>query len=73
MNTHVHADHVTGSGVIKRRIPGVKSVIGARSGAKADQFLNHGETLTFGKTELEVRSTPGHTNGKIGILIGILK
>jgi len=65
INTHVHADHITGSGHIKRRVPGVKSVIGAKAGAKADQFVNHLDKVKFGNTELEVRSTPGHTNGCI--------
>jgi len=63
INTHVHADHVTGSGHIKRRMPGVKSVIGEKSGAKADCYVKHFDKVTFGNVELEVRSTPGHTNG----------
>lgn len=33
------------------------------SGAEADVHLEHGEKITFGKQELEVRCTPGHTNG----------
>ncbi|KAK2568353.1 Persulfide dioxygenase ETHE1-like protein [Acropora cervicornis] len=48
MNTHVHADHVTGTGILKN-LTNCKSVIAKISGAKADA--------------LEVRSTPGHTNG----------
>lgn len=33
------------------------------SGAVADVLIKHGETVKFGEHELEVRSTPGHTNG----------
>ncbi|KAL9978362.1 hypothetical protein ACROYT_G015863 [Oculina patagonica] len=62
MNTHVHADHVTGTGILKN-LTGCKSVISKISGAKADVFVNDGEKIEFGDQELEVRSTPGHTNG----------
>ena len=63
MNTHVHADHVTGSGLLKQKIPGAKSVIAAVSQAKADVLLNHGDKVKFGQFEIEARSTPGHTDG----------
>lgn len=62
LNTHVHADHVTGSGEIKKRIPGCKSVI-AEPQASADIHIKHGDKIKFGQFELECRSTPGHTNG----------
>ncbi|XP_013789204.1 persulfide dioxygenase ETHE1 homolog, mitochondrial-like, partial [Limulus polyphemus] len=62
-NTHVHADHITGTGRIKQKIPGCKSVIAKASEAKADVHLEQGEKLKFGEYELEARSTPGHTNG----------
>ncbi|XP_052805663.1 persulfide dioxygenase ETHE1, mitochondrial-like [Mya arenaria] len=63
MNTHVHADHITGTGRIKEKIPSCKSVISAAGNAKADVQLKDGETVKFGRFELEARSTPGHTNG----------
>ena len=28
MNTHVHADHITGTGALKKLVPGCKSVLG---------------------------------------------
>lgn len=55
MNTHVHADHVTGTGLLKNILgPNVKSVISTVSGANADVKLNHGDNLGFGKYSLEV-------------------
>ncbi|CAH3194617.1 unnamed protein product [Porites evermanni] len=47
MNTHVHADHVTGTGILKS-LTGCKSVISKLSGAKADVFVHEGDTVDFG-------------------------
>ena len=65
MNTHVHADHVTGSGKIKENIPTCKSMISSYSKAKGDIKLSDGDKINFGSFQIEVRSTPGHTNGTI--------
>jgi sulfur dioxygenase len=64
MNTHVHADHVTGSGALKTLF-GKKcsSLISESSGADADGHLGDSERVQFGDFSLEVRFTPGHTNG----------
>merc|ERR1711872_570013 len=37
LNTHVHADHITGTGRLKRLLPNTKSVISKASGAKSDK------------------------------------
>ncbi|XP_050432212.1 persulfide dioxygenase ETHE1, mitochondrial [Adelges cooleyi] len=63
INTHVHADHVTGTGALKKLIPSCQSVISKQSGAKADIYISSGDKIQFGSYEIEVRSTPGHTNG----------
>lgn len=63
INTHVHADHITGTGAIKKLLPECESVISAASGAQADKHIENGEKLSFGDQEIETRSTPGHTNG----------
>ncbi|KAK9204376.1 hypothetical protein WN943_014636 [Citrus x changshan-huyou] len=54
MNTHVHADHVTGTGLIKSKVPGVKSIISKASGSKADLHVEHGDKVSFGDLFLEV-------------------
>ena len=64
VNTHLHADHITGTGLLKKLIPSCKSVISYQSGAKADLHVEHGDAIEFGKHLLRVRLTPGHTNGK---------
>ncbi|CAK7351727.1 unnamed protein product [Dovyalis caffra] len=63
LNTHVHADHVTGTGLIKTKSPGVKSIISKASGSKADLVVEPGDKISFGDLFLEVRATPGHTLG----------
>ncbi|TYH86468.1 hypothetical protein ES332_D01G045100v1 [Gossypium tomentosum] len=70
MNTHVHADHVTGTGLIKGKVPGVKSVISKASGSKADVFVEPGDKISFGDLFLEVRATPGHTMGCVTYVTG---
>jgi len=65
MNTHLHADHITGTGLLKRLLSctNVKSVISKASGAQADVYVEQGDELKFGDMAVEVRNTPGHTNG----------
>ncbi|KAL9432980.1 hypothetical protein AB3S75_027898 [Citrus x aurantiifolia] len=70
MNTHVHADHVTGTGLIKSKVPGAKSIISKASGSKADLHVEHGDKVSFGDLFLEVRATPGHTLGCVTYVSG---
>jgi glyoxylase-like metal-dependent hydrolase (beta-lactamase superfamily II)/rhodanese-related sulfurtransferase len=63
LDTHVHADHVTAAWLLKQRT-GSRITVGADSGAAgADRQLAHGDTVNFGRRSLQVRATPGHTNG----------
>ena len=63
LDTHVHADHVTGAWLLKGRCDS-EIVISAASGATgADRYLAHGDKVSFGSRYLEVRATPGHTQG----------
>ena len=63
LETHVHADHVTASGLLRQKLDS-KSVLSARGGAPCvDVAVNDGDTITFGKHTIEVRATPGHTDG----------
>lgn len=69
VETHVHADHVTGAWMLKRRT-GSQIAISAASGAEgADRYLSHGDRCRFGTRYLEVRATPGHTNGCISLVL----
>ncbi|XP_058808256.1 persulfide dioxygenase ETHE1, mitochondrial [Phymastichus coffea] len=63
VNTHMHADHVTGSGKLKSLLPGCQSVISRGSGARADLLIDGHDELTFGRHFLKALLTPGHTAG----------
>lgn len=63
LETHVHADHVTGAGLLRQRT-GAKIGVSAVAGvASADLQLADGDAIRFGKCALEARATPGHTDG----------
>lgn len=63
LETHVHADHVTGAWLLKRRF-GCAIGVSATGGAEgADRYLAHGDRVPFGKRHVETRATPGHTHG----------
>jgi sulfur dioxygenase len=63
LETHVHADHVTGAWLLKQRT-GCRIALAANSGAEgADRYLVQDDVVAFGDRNLQVRQTPGHTNG----------
>lgn len=53
VNTHCHADHITGTGLLKKNVFGLKSAISKHSGAAADIQLSEGDRITFGKHVLK--------------------
>ena len=65
LNTHCHADHITGTGALKAKVPGLKSAILGASGAKADMMLEPNQSVDWagGTRSLKVVPTPGHTGG----------
>lgn len=69
LETHVHADHITGSGLLRERT-GSKSVVQRDAGAPcADLLVTDRVPLQVGELELEVRHTPGHTNGCVSYVM----
>ncbi|XP_049902736.1 persulfide dioxygenase ETHE1, mitochondrial [Epinephelus moara] len=68
VNTHCHADHITSTGLMKKRLAGLKSAISKFSGAAADIHLKEGDKITYGKHYLTVRETPGHTDGCVALI-----
>ena len=63
LETHIHADHVTGAWLLRQQ-KGCNIAVSADSGAKgADRYLVADDVIAFGARNLQVRKTPGHTNG----------
>lgn len=69
VDTHVHADHVTGAWLLKRRLGSMIGISAASGASGADRYLAHGDRLAFGRRRLEVRATPGHTAGCITLVL----
>ena len=65
MNTHVHADHITGTGRLKKLLPGCQSVLAKKAQAQADLMVIEGSKVEFGSQVLDIVETPGHTEGCI--------
>jgi len=69
LDTHAHADHVTGSWLMHEA---TGSAIGLAAAARAENVtlpLHHGDRVAFGRRHLEVRSTPGHTDGCVSFVL----
>ena len=63
LETHIHADHVTGAWLLRERL-GSRIALARAGGAEgADRLLEEGERIDFGARWLSVRATPGHTDG----------
>jgi glyoxylase-like metal-dependent hydrolase (beta-lactamase superfamily II) len=63
LETHVHADHVTAGALLRERF-GSRTVVHKDGGAAcADVPVRHGDHIRVDGLDLEVRETPGHTDG----------
>ncbi|MCK5902159.1 MAG: MBL fold metallo-hydrolase [Cocleimonas sp.] len=63
VETHVHADHITGARAIKDATNAKFSAGKATGLSCGDVMLEEGDILHFGNEVLYAMSTPGHTDG----------
>jgi sulfur dioxygenase len=68
LDTHCHADHVTGAWLMKRAFGSRIGLARAYGAQNVDLLLAHGAAIPFGKHQLEVRATPGHTAGCLSLV-----
>ncbi|MBN34078.1 MAG: MBL fold metallo-hydrolase [Rhodospirillaceae bacterium] len=61
LETHIHADHVTGGWLLKERFGSQFMVAEADEVEGADRLLRHDDHVRFGGCHVAVRATPGHT------------
>ncbi|TAE58922.1 MAG: MBL fold metallo-hydrolase [Nostocales cyanobacterium] len=69
LETHIHADHITGTGKL-RELTGCLGVVPENAPAScADQQLQDGEILQLGSIVIEAIATPGHTDSHLAYLV----
>ena len=69
IDTHAHADHVTGSWLMHSAIGCAIGLAAAAGAENVTLPLVHGDRIAFGGRSLEVRATPGHTDGCISFVL----
>ncbi len=69
LDTHVHADHVTGAWRLQQRCGSRIGLAAAAGAAGVTLPLAHGDRVAFGARHLEVRATPGHTDGCLSFVL----
>ena len=68
LDTHIHADHVTGSGKI-RSARAVQTAVPKKANVPcADLNLSEGDQVKFGSFTIEVFETPGHTDASLSFV-----
>jgi len=69
LETHIHADHITGAGKLRQQT-GCQVLVPQNAAARsADHSLADGETLSLGAVRIEAIATPGHTSGHLAFLV----
>ncbi len=69
LDTHCHADHVTGAWRMKQAFGsriGLSPIYGAKN---VDLPLQNGDRIAFGAHAIVVRATPGHTDGCLSFVM----
>jgi sulfur dioxygenase len=69
LETHVHADHVTGAGLLRERT-GARSIASSLGAPCVDLTVQGGDTVELGALRFEVLSTPGHTDDGVCYRVG---
>ncbi|WP_346289161.1 MBL fold metallo-hydrolase [Sphaerothrix gracilis] len=69
LETHIHADHITGASRL-RELSGCQGIVPASAPATcADRFIQDGELLPLGQVQIRAIATPGHTDSHMAYLI----
>ncbi|WP_456085631.1 MBL fold metallo-hydrolase [Methylobacillus arboreus] len=69
LETHVHADHITASGLLRQETNTLTGIGSHCNALSADLQLQHGDQLSLGQHTVHVLATPGHTVGSVSYLV----
>ncbi|WLT37154.1 MBL fold metallo-hydrolase [Synechocystis sp. B12] len=69
LETHVHADHITGAGKL-RQLTGCQNLVPQYAEVDcADRHLQDGEIIHVGSIPIQAIATPGHTDSHLAFLV----
>ena len=69
LETHIHADHITGTSKL-RDLTGCEGIVPANAAAHcADRFIEDREIIKLGKIEIQAIETCGHTDSHMAYLV----
>lgn len=69
LETHIHADHITGTEKL-RGLTGCQGIVPEHAHAAcADHFIDDGDVLQVGKVTIQAIATPGHTDSHMAYLV----
>ncbi len=69
LETHVHADHITGAGKL-RQLTGCQNLVPQYADVEcADRHLQDGEIIHVGFIPIQAIATPGHTDSHLAFLV----
>ncbi|MFW6295690.1 MAG: MBL fold metallo-hydrolase [Halothece sp.] len=69
LETHIHADHVTGTGTLREKVGCLGIVPENASASCADRYIRDSEILTLGEIRIEAIATLGHTDSHMAYLV----
>jgi sulfur dioxygenase len=69
LDTHIHADHITGSGKLREKTWAKIAMGNWASIAKPDLLLIDNEIISIGNIDIQAFETPWHTNGCTSYLV----
>ncbi|BDA75812.1 beta-lactamase domain protein (plasmid) [Calothrix sp. PCC 7716] len=69
LETHIHADHITGTEQLRQRTGCLGIVPDKTQTSCADQQIHDGEVLQLGSVTIKAIFTPGHTDSHMAYLV----
>lgn len=69
LETHIHADHVTGTAQLREKTGCLGIVPAGAHAICADRQIHDGETLPLGEIKIRAIATPGHTDSHMAYLV----